>query len=197
MKIPAMDLPERYAGLYVFDFGGQVAVGYTADEIAVLLETERYRDGKVYRIHRAWPDGTMELAGVPRERFDLEDGLLFYRDDEEATRADFESLCRSAEQTPPPCRLKVQTARLAGASHPYLTAAIFPAEFTHEVAGWLERIGFNGGDFVEGGPSQVTGYYESEPVVLERRQLWPAQGLSRPAEEVLASTHLAVQRKFA
>jgi len=197
MKIPAVDMPERYTGLYVFDFGGQVAVGYTADEIAVLLESERYADGKVYRIHRAWPDGTIELAGVPRERFDLEDGIFFYRDGEAAARADLDALCRSAEETPPPCRIKVQMARLVGASHPHLTAAIFPAEFTHEVAGWLERIGFDGGDFVEGGSSQVTGYYESGPAVLERRQLWPAEGLSRSAEEVLASTHLAVQRKLA
>jgi len=194
MKLPEVPSPERYGGLYVFDFGDQVAVGYTADEIAVLLESEKYRDGKVYRIHRALPDGTMELAGVPHERFQLEDGILFYRSTGEAARADYEALIKLATDAPPPCRMKVQLAHLTGAGHSDATAVIFPAEFTHDVAGWLNRIGFDGGDFVEGGPSQVTGYYESQPVVVARQQLWPAKNESRPAEEVLASTHLAVQR---
>ncbi|HOW72064.1 MAG TPA: hypothetical protein PKY77_15800 [Phycisphaerae bacterium] len=194
MKLPEVPSPERYSGLYVFDFGDQAAIGYTADEIAVLLESEKYRHGKVYRIHRALPDGTMELAGVPHERFQLEDGILFYRSTSEAARADYEALNRLAADAPPPCRMKVQLARLQGAAHSELTAIIFPAEFTHEVAGWLNRLGYSGGDFVEGGPSQVTNYYEAGPVIISRQQLWPAADDSRPAEEVLATTHLAVQR---
>jgi hypothetical protein len=71
---------------------------------------------------------------------------------------------------------------------------IFPAEFTHDVSAWLLHAGFSGGEVVEGGPSQVTGYYEAGPTVVERRQFWPAGSQSRPAEEVLASAHLAVQR---
>ena len=82
---------DKYVGLYVFDFGDQVAVGYTADEIAVLLESEKYADGKVYRIHRALPDGTMELQGVPREKFHCEDGLFFYRADDGQARQDLET----------------------------------------------------------------------------------------------------------
>ena len=62
MKMPELTSADKYAGLYVFDFGEQAAVGYTAEEIAVLLESEKYRTGKVYRIHRALPDGTMELT---------------------------------------------------------------------------------------------------------------------------------------
>ncbi|MBP7934545.1 MAG: hypothetical protein KA354_07830 [Phycisphaerae bacterium] len=194
MKLPEVPSPERYGGLYVFDFGNQVAIGYTADEIAVLLESEKYRHGKVYRIHRALPDGTMELAGVPHERFQLEDGILFYRSTSEAARADYEALNRLAAAAPPPCRMKVQLARLEGAGHSELTVIIFPAEFTHDVAGWLDRLGYGGGDYVEGGPSQVTSYYEAGPAILARQQLWPAADDSRPAEEVLATTHLAVQR---
>ncbi len=194
MKLPALTSPERYAGLYVFDFGDQVAVGYTADEIAVLLESEKYTDGKVYRIQRALPDGTMELQGVPRETFESEDGLLFYRGDVGEARADFEELIRLVGDEPPPCRMKVQLARIEGAKCGHLTVIIFPAEFTHDVADWLNRIGFEGGDFVEGGPSQVTDYYAARPVAIDRRQFWPARSNSRSAEEVLASTHLAVQR---
>jgi len=198
MKLPKLELPERYTGLYVFDFGDdQVAVGYTADEVAVLLESERYADGKVYRIHRALPDGTMELQGVPREKFQLEDCILFHRGNEEAARTDAGELVRLAGQTAPPCRMKVQAARLDGAGNRYLTIIIFPAEFTHDVADWLNRIGFEGGDFVEGGPSQVTDYYAAPKVMLDRRQLWPAASDSRSAEEVLATTHLPVQRRIA
>jgi len=181
--------------LYVFDFGDQVAVGYTADEIAVLCESEKYADGKVYRIHRALPDGTIEMEGVPRETFEFEDGIMFYRRQAEETRADFDELCKLADKDLPPCRMKAQLARLKGAKYPHLAAVIFPAEFTHDVADWLNRIGFEGGDFVEGGPSQVTGYYEAKPVVIERRQWMPARSDSRTPEEVLATTHLAVQRK--
>jgi hypothetical protein len=191
-----MDNPERFAGLYVFDFGDEVAVGYTADEIAILLESEKHQSGKVYRIHRAMPDGTMELQGVARERFQLEDGMLFYRAAEAPARADFETLYRLAGETPPPCRMKLQLASMGAASDagPHATVIIFPAEYTQDVAAWLERIGFEGGDLVEGGPSQVTGYYGQRPAIIERRQLWAASSVSRPAEEVLATTHLAVQR---
>jgi len=194
MKLPQLSSPEWYTGLYVFDFGDQVAVGYTADEIAVLLESERFAGGKVYRIHRALPDGTLELQGVSPRTFQLEDGLLFYRLEAASAAVDFEALSRLADQTPPPCRMKVHLARLEGAHYPHLTAILFPAEFTHDVAAWLERIGFEGGDFVEGGPSQVTDYNQSGAVVIRRRQLWPADNLSRPAEEVLATTDRPIQR---
>jgi len=195
MKLPELESAERYTGLYVFDFGDQVAVGYTADEIAVLLESERYAEGKVYRIHRALPDGTMELQGVPRQKFQLEDGLSFYRSQAEAARADYDELIELASDEPPPCRMKVHLARIEGAKHEHLTVIVFPAEFTHDVSDWLTRIGFEGGDFVEGGPSQVTDYYAAHPVVIDRRQFWPAESHSRSQEEVLATTHLAVQRR--
>ena len=50
MKLPELEKPEKYVGLYIFDFGDHVGVGFTAGEVAELLESEKYRDGKVYRI---------------------------------------------------------------------------------------------------------------------------------------------------
>ena len=197
MRLPELETPEKYTGLYVFDFGDQVAVGYTADEIAVLLESQQYAEGKVYRIHRALPDGTMELQGVAREKFQSEDGLFFYRADEGEARQDLERLNRLAADDPPPCRMKGHLAYMQGAKYPHLTAIIFPAEFTHEVADWLNRIGFNGGDVVEGGISQVTGYDAAGAKVIEGKQWWPADSVSRPADEVLATTHIPVQRRIA
>jgi len=197
MKLPRLDSPETYTGLYVFDFGDQVALGYTAEEIAVLLETEKYADGKVYRIHRAMPDGTMELQGISREKFQCEEGLFFCRAGIDEARTDFEQLSRLAGDVPPPCRVKAQLAEVKGDPVTCLTAIIYPAEFTNDISDWFHRIGFEGGDRVEGGMSQVTDYYAANPAVIDRRQWWPKASNSRSAEEVLATTHLAVQRRLA
>jgi hypothetical protein len=195
MKLPALNEPSRYAGLYVFDFGDQVAVGYTADEVAVLLESERYQNGKVYKIHRARPDGTMELAGVANARFTTEDGLFFYRDRLAEARADFAELEVLAEREPPPARAKVHLVELRGDTPAYITALIFPAEYSHEMGQWLSRVGYRGGDRVEGGVSAVTTYYAGQRVILDRHQLSGASdAVSRPTEEVLATTRVAVQR---
>ena len=61
MELPKLQKPDKYIGLYIFDFGDHCAVGFTAPEIAELLESETYRHGKVYKIHRAYPNGTLEL----------------------------------------------------------------------------------------------------------------------------------------
>lgn len=79
MKLPAVDNPPRYQGLYLFDFGEWTSLGYTADEIAVLLEDPQYAEGRVYKVHAASPDGQFSLRGVSRERFSQESGMMFYR----------------------------------------------------------------------------------------------------------------------
>lgn len=67
------------AGRYVVDFGHETVSGFTAREVAALLESEQFRDIRVYRIHNAYPDGRMELVGVDNTRFNLEDCFLFFR----------------------------------------------------------------------------------------------------------------------
>ena len=74
MNLPELEKPEKYVGLYIFDFGDHAGVGFTAEEIAELLESEKYKDGKVYKIHKAYPDGRLEIKGVTRETFQLEAG---------------------------------------------------------------------------------------------------------------------------
>src|SRR5688572_11040687 len=108
LKIPRLTHPERYTGLYIFDFGDHVSVGYTAAEISMLLETEQYRNGKVYRIHRALPDGTLELQGVMHATFVSEDLLIFHRPDERSAQADYDELRRLAADSPPPCRIRLE-----------------------------------------------------------------------------------------
>ena len=195
MRLPTLDEPSRYAGLYVFDFGDQVAVGYTAEEIAVLLESERYRHGKVYKIHRALPDGTIELTGVPSARFTTEDGCFFYRERLSQARADFAELKALAEREPPPARAKLHLVELSGDQPDYVVALIYPAEFTDGMSQWFSRNDYRGGDRVEGGVSAVTTYYASRRVILDRHQIVAAaDNQSRSVEEVLATTRIAVQR---
>jgi hypothetical protein len=197
MRLPTLEHPERYCGLYVFDFGEWTAVGYTADEIATLLESEQYRSGRIYKIARAMPDGYMELRGVAPERFQLESGLFFTRETLDAARRDFAELCHLAEQTPPPCRAFVHLADRGqvGGLPAYVTALIYPAEYEEEVAAWLLTVGYSGGDLAEGGISHVTDYYAQEKRILERQQLWSRAAIpSRCREELLRTVRRVVQR---
>jgi hypothetical protein len=77
-------------------------------------------------------------------------------------------------------------AKQAGEQPTYLCALIFPAEYTDEVAAWLNRIGYAGGDDVTGGPSVVSQYRQTASV-LQRDQLWPMRvAAQQSVDEVLA-----------
>lgn len=197
MKLPSMDQPQRYGGLYVFDFGPWAAVGYTAEEVAVLVESEAYQHGKAYKIVRATPDGRIELRGVAPERFRLESGLFFNRDDLEAAQADFAELKRLGDARGAPCRaflhLADRGAQVERAR--YVTALIYPAEYEDEMGGWLRAAKYGGGDLAEGGTSHVSNYYAEAKTILEREQLWSQPAIpSRDADAVLSSVRRAVQR---
>ncbi len=197
MKLPAVEQPGRYAGLYVYDFGEWTAVGYTASEIAVLLESEEYTQGQVYRIERVSPDGQMELRGISRERFQLESGMFFNRNELDAARTDFADLVRASEATPPPTRAFVHLADRGPEVDRarYVVALIYPAEHDDDMARWLLDVKYAGGDLVEGGISHVSNYYGETHELLERQQVWSSDSIqSRGAEEVLRSVRRAVQR---
>jgi len=193
MKLPKLEKSDRYEGLYVFDFGDHAGVGFTAEEVAELLDSERYREGKVYKIHRAYPDGRLELKGVPAERFQLEAGMLFHAKDEVTAQDDFKRLVSLAVRTPPPCRAKVHLARYAGDG--YAVALIYPAEHDEEISSWLLNGDYRTSGQAEGGVGAVERYYRDNPEVLDRHQLFGAgENLSRTGEELLESVVRAVQR---
>ncbi len=54
----------RNRSLFVFDAGEWTLTGCTADEVEQLLADARGKS-RIYRIHRAFPDGRMEPAGRP------------------------------------------------------------------------------------------------------------------------------------
>jgi hypothetical protein len=195
MQLPHLQHPEQYGGLYVVEFGDFVNVGYTAEEVAMLLESEQYRNAKVYRIHRAYADGRLELAGVQPKRFGLASGVLFYRRELADARKDYDSLRRLAEAQPPPCRVRLALSALREqAATPYATLLAYAAKQDGEVSAWLLEHHVAAGDAVEGGPAALAAA-QADGDVIESTQLEAAPGRrSRSREEVLAAVGDRVQR---
>jgi len=193
MKVPKLENSEKYVGLYIFDFGDHVGVGFTAEEVAELLESERYKNGKVYKIHKAYPDGKLELKGVPAETFQLEAGMFFYSSDLETAGGDFKRLVNLAVKSSPPCRAKVHLAKYS--DDKFAVALIYPAEYDDEVSLWLLDGEYKTAGAAEGGVGAVQRYYDNKPEILDRHQLFgKSELISRTGEELLASLKVAVQR---
>jgi len=185
--------PDKYVGLYIFDFGDHAGVGFTAREVAELLESEKYKHGKVYKIHRAYPDGKLELKGVPAETFQLEAGMFFYSSDLETTRRDYKTLVDLAVRAAPPCRAKVHLTKYN--DDKFAVALIYPAEYDDEISSWLLEGDYKTIGTAEGGTGAVQGYYDSAAEILDRHQLFAkSESISRTGEELLASVKVAVQR---
>lgn len=193
MKLPELQKPEKYVGLYIFDFGDHTGVGFTAEEVAELLESEKYQHGKVYKIHRAYPDGTLELKGVPAQTFQLEAGMFFYSSTLETARGDFKKLVDLAVGTAPPCRAKVHLAKYD--DDKFVVALIYPAEYDDEVSLWLSDGQYKTSGTAEGGIEAVQRYYDYKPEILDKHQLFgKSESISRTGSELLAGLKVAIQR---
>ncbi len=193
MKLPKLQNSEKYVGLYIFDFGDHAGVGFTAEEVAELLESEKYKDGKVYKIHRAYPDGKLELKGVPSQTFHLEAGMFFYSSALETARGDFKKLVNLAVGTTPPCRAKVHLAKYS--NDKFAVVFIYPAEYDDEVSLWLLDGQYKTSGAAEGGIEAVQRYYDYKPKILDRHQLFgKSEPISRTGQELLTGLKLAVQR---
>jgi hypothetical protein len=174
MKLPEVKNVDKYTGLYVVDFSDHCGVGFTAAEIAELLDSEQFADVQVYKVHRANPDGTMELKGVPHQTFQLEAGMFFYAADQATARGDFQRLLAWAEEQLPPARCKVH---LANTGDSFVTALIYPAEYDDAFSQWLLDGEYRTAGQAEGGSGAVQRYYDAEPAIIEKKQLWPASSM--------------------
>ena len=195
MKLPELTDPKRYEGLYVFDFDGQVGVGYTAREIEILLESEKYCHGKVYKIHRARPDGHLEIKGVSNKVFQIESGMFFHCRDKDQAQEDYQRLTELAGTNDFPCRAKVHLSQVkCGGESKYVIALIYPAEYEDELSGWLIQNHYQGGELASGGSSQVEEYYQHYEKI-QSCQLWGVlDATARDADEVLANVGKALVR---
>jgi hypothetical protein len=193
MKLPELKNSERYVGLYIFDFGDHCGVGFTAEEVADLFESEKYKNCKAYKIHKAYPDGKLELKGMRAEIFQLETGMFFHSSDLKTAKRDFKALVNLAVKTAPPCRAKVHLAKYS--EEKLVTALIYPAEYNDEISAWLLDGGYKTDGTAEGGIEAVQRYYDYKPQILDRHQLFAKSAFeSRTGQELLAAVKLAVQR---
>ena len=193
MKLPKLQDSQKYTGLYIVDFGENTGVGFTAEEVAELIESEEYKHCKVYKIHRAYPDGKLELKGVPAQTFQLEAGMFFYSQDLESSRGDFKKLTDLAVKASPPCRAKAHLSKYN--DDKFVVALIYPAEYDDEFSSWLLDGQYKTNGAVEGGIEAVQRYYDTKPEILDSHQLFAESKLiSRTGEELLAGLKTAVQR---
>jgi len=202
MKLPKLDSSKDYRGLYVIDFspcgeavGETVAVGYTAEELAIVLESERYAQARVYKIHRLQPDGTVELRGVSRRRFDVESAFCFCSREPGRAEKDFAELKALAEQWPLPCKARLLWGELGyQPMFPWVVALLYPAEYEDELSAWLIERNYRGGECVDAGISHATNV-AANLRVRERAQLpCAAWRQSRAPEEVLRAVGQTLQR---
>ncbi len=195
MKLPAIPHPERYAGLYVYDFGTHVSVGYTALEVRMLREAERYRDGTAYEVYRVGEDGTIELRGVLDERLTAREATCFLRVDGAAARRDYDILRGAAKRSPLACLAELQLARLYDFRPPEVTALLYPASATRVIAAWLDDSRFAGGDRVNAGIDVHSAFMQAEGVRITSCRLPALMDYGdRPVEEVLRSVQAPLQR---
>jgi hypothetical protein len=193
MKLPEVENADKYVGLYVVDFGDHSGLGFTADEVAELLESEKFADVKVYKIHRASPDGQMELKGVTSQTFQLEKGMFFYAGDNDIAQSDYKRLIELAVTASAPCRAKVHLAKYS--DEKFVTAIIYPAEHDDEISQWLIDGSYKTAGSAEGGIEAVQRYYDQAPEILQRHQLFADSAIdSRSGDQLLAAVKLAVQR---
>lgn len=195
MKFPSIPEPERYVGLYVYDFGTHVSVGYTAAELCVLRESRAYRHGMAYQIHRVNEAGGIELRGVHVERLTGQEAMCFLRAEAPAAQRDYDTLCAVAAACPLPCIVEMQLAKLQAFDPPHVTALAYAASATDVVAGWLSRYAGHTGDRVIGGIDAYATLIASEGERIASCQL-PAllDYKDRPAQEILRSVHDPLQR---
>lgn len=193
MKLPELQNSPKYVGLYVIDFGDHSAVGFTAEEVAELIDSEHFKDCKFYKIYRAYPDGKMELKGVPIGTFDLEMGMFFYAFDAEVAEKDYHKLISLATEAAPPSKAKVHLAKYS--DDKFAVTLIYPAEYNEEFSSWLCAAEYKTAGPAEGGAEAVERYYRDRPEILQRHQLFAESQIpSRSGQELLAAVKLAVQR---
>lgn len=195
MRLPVVEHPERYIGLYAFDFGTHASIGYTAGEIELLRQAASHREGTAYEIYRVDDCGRYELRGVCDERLAAREALCFLHTDLSAARSDYDRLIARAAQHPVPCAAEVILAQIAAFDPPGVTAVTYPTAAAARMSAWLNDVSISPDAEVVGGAdawSTLNGaraeWTASEPLagVLDYRD--------RCSEDVLGSTDRSVQR---
>jgi hypothetical protein len=193
--LPAIRNPHKYAGLYVYDFGTHVSVGYTAAEVRILRESQAHREGTAYEIYRIGEKGTIELRAVFDNRLGAQEAMCFLRADAGAARTDYNKIKAAADRDPTPCAVEMQLALLDAFDPPNVTALSYPASATTVMAGWLSENAADAGDRVIGGIDVHSRLTASDGPRIASCRLTSRIGYEdRSTEEVLQTVNEPVQR---
>jgi hypothetical protein len=193
-KLPALSDPVKYTGLYIFDFGDHVSVGYTAEEIAYLLADEKYADGEVYKIYRAHADGTLELRSVDPHSWGQTTGMIFWFADRQASFDALDELKSLSTDNPPPGEFEALVVHTVGQDFVYALVMRYSQELDDVLASWLLKIDYQAGQQVEAGRKKVQSILANSTELL--REQFGADGFrqSRSMDDVLNSVEKPIQR---
>ena len=194
MKLPELEHSERYVGLYVVDFGETCGLGYMAEEVAMLLESEKYADAKVYRIYGARPDGSMELKGIPAGRFQIESGMFFHFRNLESARGEYENIRRLADKNLP-CRTQLMlSAASVKASFPFIVGLAYPAECDEDVSLWMLDKNISAGEYADGGIGRLEEIRRNTKIIDSAQLHAATSSQARTRQEVFDSVDRPIQR---
>ncbi len=193
MEFPKLDDPWRYEGLYAFDFGEWMSVGYTADEVSALLGSKEHGGGTAYRIYRVDGEGRVELKGVTDGELEGEELILFLGYDGNIAEADFGVLQAAAGETPLRCAVVVELLDMSERGWGLCLRYSRCEDF--KVSRWLLDQGFAGGSEVVSAGEALRLRLSPEVRLVRCEQLaLVMQVASRSTDEVLATVKRTVQR---
>ncbi len=194
-RLPPIPNPARYAGLFVFDFGTHVSVGYTAREIRYLRESPAHRTGTAYEIYRVAEDGSIELRGATDERLAARDAICFLRHSAAEARADYNELASAAAVNPLSSPVELRLARVYDLDPPDVTALVFEMSASETVSRWLTQAGVTAGDLVVAGCDAYQAVVFSNNIQFASCEL-PVQPefVDRRPEDVVLTIHQPLQR---
>ncbi len=191
-KLPRLSQPKRYEGLYIFDFGSHVSVGYTLKEVQYLLSDERFKGGKAYKIYRAYPDGKLELVGISKSQIESMYNMIFWFDELHLVENAYNELVNNSSQYLGLEEFAILVYKTA--NNRYILVLSYPAGSDNSISDWLIRINFVKGKLVEVAKRLDTNVNIIE--TLFEKTIHPSKSAlkSRSREEVLSSTDRIYQR---
>ncbi len=195
LKLPPISDPDRYVGLFVYDFKTHVSVGYTADEIRILRTSEKHSQGQAFEIYRANEVGGFELRGASTERLNARESICFLRNHHSDARADYDQLVALAKAHPLQVATELMLTKMHDWQPQHVTALTYPAIAANAISGWLSDRQFTGGDELACGIDRSRELYREGVLRIASIEL-PTQidYTSRSAEEVLRRVDELVQR---
>ncbi len=166
MNLPYLESPRDYVGLFAYDIGNRVSIGYTADEIGMLRRHPSLGGGQAYLVHAVDEDGRIALRGATERDLFAEEAMLFGHDTSSAATASYERFTAAAKDHPLACPVRIELARDDGNECPHVVALVYRTHASPVVSAWLLATDFAGGESVRCGADALAAYRGavSEPV---------------------------------